>query len=901
MSLTLQPATVTRAHPVLAVVFAGQLPAGSSGVGFYIDEHLRCRARGRGQVACKLSLQDLPTGTYTVIARALPNGELLDTAALTIEEDAAPSVRQVPSNGDLLVVVEAPATCGEVYKVTVSGFQTGGQGGNVILQENGEVVRTATISATDNPQVFQLVSGGQAGTHQLLASYTIGNGTAVAGAGSATFTVPFSEACNNLVLTPAIIDCNTGFSATLHGLTDGLFVQFSLNGTEVLGTFPVPAGATSLTVNFPFHLPAGNYTLTGLAFTNTGSGFLTSDALLIVNEGTACPPVTEFTAAVANSPVECNKIAYLVLSGFATGSTIDVSYALPGQPFTHASEVIEAGQTVLIVTLASQSAGTAPITVQYTPPSGTEQTFNLAATFAGSTCIPPTLQASPKVVACGENVKVTFTRGQIQFNELYLGTGADGPLLCSSVVPASTAENFTCTFSPLLAAGRYGLFFRTYSPITDNGGGEADGGASAFTVTGGCPGVVTAVLNPQRVGPACDLQIVTTGIVDPTAGGTLRTFLDGVLVGTTVFTIPSARDTVHFVTAEFPNFGAHKVSSTYASADGKLTLTAAARSFEITAPLQACSGGDPHIMCLDGSRLDVYDPGFYRMFDNLRTGAQVPVVINAEIIRNPHNQEDMYRKVWIKVGTQTEELIFREQQVRSRSTNWGPDWKKSYTDPEGLTYQLTVEAAHHTVALEMSERKPGAEYCGLFAGQIARVASIQDTRAFLPPAQYPRFNHSALLCGSSQPHVITTDRKVIRPRHGTYRLLQFPGGCVNVTVDADGLLRKVRLHQEGTTGSTWEWLGAYHWQTTCQEDWQVVSRDAICTRQLPGGILLRVQPNGSVSVALDDLSGVTGLVTGDVIPVALADALPFAFVQPQPLPLARGPTLYERFIAPVVV
>lgn len=55
------------------------------------------------------------------------------------------------------------------------------------------------------------------------------------------------------------------------------------------------------------------------------------------------------------------------------------------------------------------------------------------------------------------------------------------------------------------------------------------------------------------------------------------------------------------------------------------------------------TGGDPHIIALDGSRLDVYEPGFYRMFDS--NSYEKRMIVNSEIIRK--DGIDMYDKFLI--------------------------------------------------------------------------------------------------------------------------------------------------------------------------------------------------------------------------------------------------------------
>jgi hypothetical protein len=122
----------------------------------------------------------------------------------------------------------------------------------------------------------------------------------------------------------------------------------------------------------------------------------------------------------------------------------------------------------------------------------------------------------------------------------------------------------------------------------------------------------------------------------------------------------------------------------------------------VVVPGIACTGGDPHIICLDGSRLDVYDGGYYRLFDNLQESSQSPVIINAQIVRDRKTHEDSYSKVWIKLANHEYHLDFLTYGVRCQSsrtmygfnvfTNHGTNnhWEQSYTSASGKRMSLHV-------------------------------------------------------------------------------------------------------------------------------------------------------------------------------------------------------------------
>ena len=74
-------------------------------------------------------------------------------------------------------------------------------------------------------------------------------------------------------------------------------------------------------------------------------------------------------------------------------------------------------------------------------------------------------------------------------------------------------------------------------------------------------------------------------------------------------------------------------------------------------PQCACTGGDPHCVCLDGTRIDVYEPGFYRLFQ------MEDVVINAEVKRNSKHV-DYYHQAWIKINNEEYHLEFTKEKIK---------------------------------------------------------------------------------------------------------------------------------------------------------------------------------------------------------------------------------------------
>lgn len=339
----------------------------------------------------------------------------------------------------------------------------------------------------------------------------------------------------------------------------------------------------------------------------------------------------------------------------------------------------------------------------------------------------------------------------------------------------------------------------------------------------------------------------------------------------------------------------------------------------------AGSGGDPHVVCLDGSRLDVYDAGYYRLFDNLQETSQSPVIMNAQVIRNPTTHEDIYRQIWIKVLECEYTLDFQGKGVRVKARLAGAkgqistyedhglmtEWQRSYTSQSGEKYTFYCEHAQHTVGLKTGERHEKRSYNGLFSGVITTVGSLHDTLPYYTlrgALTLHNYRYSALLCGSSQPHVITFNRQALLPRGGIYRYLQASGIIVNVKLDETGAMREALVRVRGEYEVKWCWEGEEHWNLTCKRNGERVEGVQPLEVKVEG-VMLRVQPNASMSCATDGVEGVAevrGLVSGEMLVLSELEDMSMIETVAETVVGVMGvekerPGLYERLIEPVLI
>ncbi len=367
-----------------------------------------------------------------------------------------------------------------------------------------------------------------------------------------------------------------------------------------------------------------------------------------------------------------------------------------------------------------------------------------------------------------------------------------------------------------------------------------------------------------------------------------------------------------------------------------------------------CSGGDPHSLCIDGTRIDLYEPGCYRLFDNCDEGDRI--VINAEIQRNPETHEDHYKFIWIKCKTGNEEYLIEftndkivvktleNKKIRTmrmqyiekaysisslRKTNKlaliskikdrfcfskeMDHWTFRYMTNKGLHYTLSCERKYSSICMNVPCTSGSMVYAGLFSGQIMSVSYLKDESILQGRVIQPSFYTShALLCGSMDPHVISIQGKKIVLTGAWYRLLQWKNdhttGVINVFLDGERRLRKL-VFKTKIDGQwridVWEWTGPNHWELQCSHNGVALKKHDICEKQfdIVGGLIfVRVQANGSISAAFKDVdSHVRGLFFNDIISILGSEDHEIYNLPVLELPLCCKGSFYECLLEPHLV
>lgn len=299
----------------------------------------------------------------------------------------------------------------------------------------------------------------------------------------------------------------------------------------------------------------------------------------------------------------------------------------------------------------------------------------------------------------------------------------------------------------------------------------------------------------------------------------------------------------------------------------------------------SATGGDPHVICLDGSRIDIYEPGFYRLFDNCPADDE-RIVVNADVRRNEQTF-DYYNQIWINIKNDKSSYEYlikftQEGLYINDSQELVPLWEYSYKTHDNIRYIFKCEAKYNTVLLSTNDSKEPTRYSGLMAGIISPLDDLKDMKATSSCIVYPQYyDQNALLAGSAGPHTITAQKTSLRIADGWFRLLQWETqlslGVINVYLDKDGRARELMINYKNgeiLINDLWKWTGDEHWNLIASINNNVVDRHHvqeyhfILDNKKDTNVLLRVQGNGSLSASFRKVkSHVRGLFFEDIIAI----------------------------------
>jgi len=701
--------------------------------------------------------------------------------------------------------------------------------------------------------------------------------------------------------TPIEFSANYDTQGELHL---NLAILFTVTGQN--GQNPVILDCTN-----PQPVTSGVIGTVTCQFTTIQSGLYTVEASLTSNGTTLFTDTSSVTVVcpitITPSKPSCGQRVTLSQSDIPPGTVVQFYYSIHGEGFVAVPDctpiTVSGDGTVQCSTTALTENTTYTILLLSKPD---EITFGQADVVV--TC-KPYIVVPPGPHLCGTRIPITVANLPDNAANYTILAAGIGPICTGDLKPGVPPS--PCVIYPVVP-GTYELSGGIYT----TSGVAIPFDTVKLEVTGDCLPLILEFdpvicegdeLTLTLANLPTNVDVLVDFIVPPPSPQTETTFLcrdaepDGsTATCTTVSDLPPGE---YEVIAHITPKGNITVLPSTILSTGKLTVNAAGSA--------ACTAGDPHVLCLDGSRLDVYDPGYYRLFDNLQHTEQTPVIINAEVIRNA-THEDMYQRVWVKLveveyllnytpgGVTCTAKLCRGLPIQTRYLAQ-PTWEQQYTSGSGEQYTFTCDKLMNTIVLRTGVKGDQRRYNGLLAGKIIRVQNLHDVQEryqTAPPLTLYSFGHSALLCGSAQPHLVTIQHKSLPVRQGVFRLLQTPELQLNVVLNSSGLLDQAVLNVTGEEPVVWQWVGDCHWSLTCSQNGYKLPVGNFYERLLQDNVLLRVQANGSISCAFKRLSvQVRGLVVGDdAVLTDLADFTELRFVEPVDYKIAPASDLYARYL-----
>lgn len=175
----------------------------------------------------------------------------------------------------------------------------------------------------------------------------------------------------------------------------------------------------------------------------------------------------------------------------------------------------------------------------------------------------------------------------------------------------------------------------------------------------------------------------------------------------------------------------------------------------------ALCGADPHAMCLDGTRLEVYGPGVYRYFSDDKG-----TVANIEV-RHDKRGRDYAHAFWMRwidpdTGAVEEETHSFVGKVFDSKVNHDNCVRVDRTIEVGQDrMQLTfiLEGEYNTAGMRVASSGMVLRCNGMMAAQLVKVqslTSIEDVGDMIAVSLFESASRkSALVCGSKNPHMVS--------------------------------------------------------------------------------------------------------------------------------------------------
>lgn len=277
-------------------------------------------------------------------------------------------------------------------------------------------------------------------------------------------------------------------------------------------------------------------------------------------------------------------------------------------------------------------------------------------------------------------------------------------------------------------------------------------------------------------------------------------------------------------------------------------------------------GGEPHIVCIDGSRMEIYEDATYRLFEDVEADLVVNMSVKdayaheLAVVRPSTGARAAVRfsedKMSCKpfVHDEAISLQFEEDQVGG-TANFGVD---------GTGYTVVAQGKYASFALQQTEWQFGDSISGVggaLAGIIHTVEDLWDTTPgpTVRNLEIGAFDGgSALVCEADIPHIVTFGGNSLFETGDITLLEQSADGSVpkvEATLDQYNRIETLRIPQHDFE-ATWTRgvFGGPYVKPSVRVTSAGVSEvhdDAFDYLDMTfGTLLVRIQPKGAVSFAV---------------------------------------------------
>lgn len=276
---------------------------------------------------------------------------------------------------------------------------------------------------------------------------------------------------------------------------------------------------------------------------------------------------------------------------------------------------------------------------------------------------------------------------------------------------------------------------------------------------------------------------------------------------------------------------------------------------------------DPHVLCLDGSRLDIYAPGFYRYYDNRASDPKKRVVANVEVRENARGQ-DYAAALWIWSDA-TGSVVHRFDDNK-RLFDTLVDGKQHieidvFDAHNNANLTFIMEGEYNAVGMKAVWSTPTVNVGGAVSGRAQIVSSLEsmedvstrDVALFMNNAR----NAHALVCGSGDPHVVSFagGRCALEENSDDVSLFEWGNISVTASFDENKHLKSLTALEDGNLQLTAVWNGNTKDQALSE---MVVATSGSAKQTLRGSegvhelwigpLFIRMQPGGVASFQIID-------------------------------------------------